>query len=273
MPLNFYMDDSGTRSPNQNPLPYNKNVREFFALGGVLISEEDEAAVRRLYREFFARWSINYPLHSVEIRHRRDPFSWLNRDRSERDKFMSDLTRTLLFARYAGVGVCRRSSRLRCPLSRAVRPPPVAPVSDRVFHRRGTRGQVCAKHGRKLRVMPERSNKIDDERLTRYYDDLRNSGPPFAGSSSAHYSPLTASEFRETLHEIRFKTKSSPMAQVADLYLWPIAIAGYEPENRPYVALRASGRLIENRLSARQIEAGGSKYSCFELVRRHRRGG
>lgn len=62
------------------------------------------------------------------------------------------------------------------------------------------------------------------------------------------------------------------MAQVADLLLWPMAIAGYEPGNRAYVALREAGRLIENRLSADEIEACGSKYSCFELVKQHRRG-
>jgi hypothetical protein len=124
---------------------------------------------------------------------------------------------------------------------------------------------------RKLRVMPERTNKAD-ERLVRYYDDLRISGPPFAMTSSAQYSPLTADEFSKTLYEIRFKTKSSPMTQIADLYLWPIALAGYEPRNRPYVALQSSGRLVESRLSPSQLEVCGSKYSCFELVRRHRRG-
>ena len=80
-------------------------------------------------------------------------------------------------------------------------------------------------------------------------------------------------ELAETLHEIRFKSKSSPMAQVADLLLWPMAIAGYEPSNRAYVALRDAGRLIENWLSAEEVEACGSKYSCFELVKQHQRGG
>lgn len=119
---------------------------------------------------------------------------------------------------------------------------------------------------RKLRVMPERSSKADDDRLMRYYDDLRSSGPPFAQASSAPYSPLTAAEFHETLHEIRFKTKSSPMAQVADLYLWPIALAGYEPQNRPYVALRTSGRLIESRLShtkLKQVDRNTAALSAY----------
>lgn len=123
----------------------------------------------------------------------------------------------------------------------------------------------------KLRVLPERTSKADDDRLIRYYDGLRTSGPPFAMASSAQYSPLSSYELGQILHEIRFKTKSSPMTQVADLYLWPIALAGYEPENRPYVEMRRSGRLIESRLSPAQLDTGGSKYSCFELVRQGQR--
>jgi hypothetical protein len=67
--LNFYMDDSGTRAPDRKLLPYNPMVREFFALGGVLINEDDEGSARKLYDDFCVRWSIGYPLHSVEIRH------------------------------------------------------------------------------------------------------------------------------------------------------------------------------------------------------------
>ena len=50
--LNFYMDDSGTRAPNRRPLPFDPHRREFFALGGVLINEEDEGAARTAYEEF-----------------------------------------------------------------------------------------------------------------------------------------------------------------------------------------------------------------------------
>lgn len=270
--LNFYMDDSGTRAPNRDPLPYNNNAREFFALGGVLIDEDAEAAARKLYDEFFTRWSISYPLHSVEIRHRRERFLWLGRDRPERDKFMKDLSRTLLSLDILG---------LACVIDR---PGYDARYREQYGHRQWHLCQTAftiaveravkyaRKLDRKLRVLPERTSKIDDDRLVRYYDALQTSGPPFAKASSAQYSSLTAVEFRETLYEIRFKTKSSPMAQIADLYLWPIALAGYEPANRAYVALRSSARLIESRLCRSQIAAGGSKYSCFELVHRHRRG-
>jgi len=44
--LNFYLDDSGTRTPNRKPLLFDSGKNEFFALGGVLINEEDEGRVR-----------------------------------------------------------------------------------------------------------------------------------------------------------------------------------------------------------------------------------
>jgi hypothetical protein len=50
--LNFYMDDSGTRTPDRKPLPYDPKVRDFFALGGILINEEAEGLARKLYSDF-----------------------------------------------------------------------------------------------------------------------------------------------------------------------------------------------------------------------------
>lgn len=90
--LNFYMDDSGTRAPNRKLLAYVPGVHDCFALGGVLVREEEEARVRAAHEEFCHRWSIEYPLHSVEIRHRSHKFSWLKRDEVS-TKFMRDLTR------------------------------------------------------------------------------------------------------------------------------------------------------------------------------------
>jgi hypothetical protein len=126
-------------------------------------------------------------------------------------------------------------------------------------------------NGRKLRVMPERSSRDDERRIWTYFGYLREKGAPFDNQSSSLYAPLSADEFRDTLYELRFKAKSSPMAQVADLYLWPLAIAGYDEGNRAYGLLRTAGRLIESRLPEPQQTACGTKYSCFELVHQHMR--
>ena len=56
--------------------------------------------------------------------------------------------------------------------------------------------------------------------------------------------------------------------QVADLYLWPIAMHRYGRGGLPYQKFRESGRLVEACLSAEQVVSCGTKYSCFELVDR-----
>ena len=127
-------------------------------------------------------------------------------------------------------------------------------------------------NGRKLRVMPERGCPADERRIRQYFGELRQSGAPFNSQTSSLYSPLGPEKFRDTLYELRFKRKSSPMAQIADLYLWPIAIAGYDRGNRAYNLLKSAGRLIESHISETQWDERATKYSCFELVRRHERG-
>src|SRR5437667_6028859 len=93
--LNFYMDDSGTRAPNRKPLLFDSGKYEFFALGGVLVKEEDEGGVRKAHADLCDRWSISYPLHSVEIRHSSRAFSWLERETDEYQRFMKDISRFL----------------------------------------------------------------------------------------------------------------------------------------------------------------------------------
>ena len=268
--INFYLDDSGTRSPNRKPLTFDPRRHEFFALGGVLISEEDEGAVRAAYDRFCHAWRITYPLHSVEIRHTSHAFSWLKRGSEDYERFMRDLSRFLTSIDAVG---------LACVIDR--------PGYDARYREMYGRRQwhLCqtafnivveraAKYARcrlsKLRVLPERSNRADERRIQAYFERLRTVGAPFDRTSSSRYAPLVASELRETLCELRFKAKTSPPVQIADLYLWPIALAGYEQQNRAYAILRDAGRLIECHLSECNWAELGTKYSCFDLV--HRQG-
>jgi len=89
---------------------------------------------------------------------------------------------------------------------------------------------------------------------------------PFDKDTSRKYGPLTQAQFAATLYDFKTKHKTSPMAQLADLYLWPICMGGYHKGNRPYERLKEDGKLIECVLSADAIDALGSKYSCFENV-------
>ena len=54
------------------------------------------------------------------------------------------------------------------------------------------------------------------------------------------------------------------MIQLADLILYPIAKAGYDPHYRPYRKLKEQGKLIDCHLSDQDLAARGIKYSCFD---------
>jgi hypothetical protein len=99
-----------------------------------------------------------------------------------------------------------------------------------------------------------------------YYEDLKVAGAPFADETSQKYAPLASEDFTKSLYELRLKNKSSPMIQIADLYLWPMCIGGYDPANRPLVRLKNDRRLIDCVLSEQAIGLEGIKYSCWDLV-------
>jgi hypothetical protein len=120
--------------------------------------------------------------------------------------------------------------------------------------------------GCKLRVYVEAGDKTADGYIRRYYSELRTKGMPFASGNMAKYAPLSAVELADTLYDLDFKSKSSPLDQIADLYLYPMAHAGYDTSYAPYVSLHENKKLIDDHLSAEEIPHLGIKYSCFERV-------
>lgn len=90
--VNFYMDDSGTRHPDHKRGKRAKHDFDWFALGGVLVKEDDEPEARRLHEVFCQKWGLNSPIHSVEVRSRTQGFLWLERrPKRDQDIFYEDL--------------------------------------------------------------------------------------------------------------------------------------------------------------------------------------
>ena len=75
--LNFYLDDSGTRHPTRDPGKKAEHGYDWFALGGVLVRSDEEAAARELHRKFSEKWGMDAALHSSEIRSQNLNFDWL----------------------------------------------------------------------------------------------------------------------------------------------------------------------------------------------------
>lgn len=91
--MHLYCDDSGTRHPDRAPQDLPAHGRDWFALGGVLIKQEDEALTRQAHSAFMLRWGLDpklNPLHSSDIRARTGHFSWLPGESAERQRLFID---------------------------------------------------------------------------------------------------------------------------------------------------------------------------------------
>jgi hypothetical protein len=267
--LQYYMDDSGTRHPDRKSGKRPQHGKDWFALGGILVNEEDETESRTLHSEFCRRWGITNPLHSVEIRGKNRNFHWLSQACcSTRNAFLEELYQMMRTAPVIGLAcVIDRPGYNHRYLELYGRKPWL--LCKTVFAVAVERAaKEALRRGRKLRVLPEKCNKVEDQTLKSYYNDLRSTGMPFSFDTSGKYQPLTPEQFGRALHEFKPKEKTSPMAQFADLYLWPIAMGGYRASVRPYARLMNDGKLIECTLARDTWDALATKYSCFDLVQR-----
>lgn len=264
--MNLYLDDSGTRHPDRDQGRRPAHTHDWFGIGGIVVRDDAEEAVRAQHRALCAKWQIDYPLHSAEIRASAHNFKWINALPSDRKaELMADLgalvTHPSLIA-----GACvidrpgynhrygpryGRERWLLCKTAFVV-------VVERM-------AKLARDSGCRLRVFVEKSDKDTDAILRGYYDALRADGHPFDRTNASRYAPLAADELRETLYDFKAKAKSSPLMQLADLCLWPMCIGGYDPANRAYVALRQARTLIDARLAPADVATRGIKYSCWDL--------
>jgi uncharacterized protein DUF3800 len=265
--VNFYLDDSGTRHPDHDPGKRAAHGYDWFALGGILIRESDEARARELHAAFCKEWGIKSPVHSVEVRARNRGFLWLEgKSSTEREKFYEALYQLMKAAPVTGLAcvIDRPGYNARYLAKYGRQRWSLCKSAFSISVERAAK-YACT-HGCRLRVLPERCNKQEDRVLRGYYDELKAKGPPFAADTSDKYGPLSAGELRATLYEFRLKAKTSPMAQLADLYLWPMCMGGYRTDNRPYKRLMEDGKLIECGMPSEDWPMLATKYYCFDLV-------
>lgn len=261
----LYVDDSGTRLPDKKVLaPGEVN---WFGLGGVLLSEADEGVIRSAHAELYEKWPEikGAPLHSHKIRMAKGPFSFFSEVAAlgVRSAFMNDLSKFILESPVLGHAVVIH------------RPGYMARYEDLYGEKRWLpcktafsvllerASKFALTKNAKLRVYVEKTDRDTDARMTAYYTELRANGMPFKSATSAKYQPLAASELKATLYDLKFKDKTSPLIQLADLYLFPICKAGYKIE-RPYSALVERKRVIDSILQPEEVEGLGVKYSCFD---------
>jgi len=269
--MSLYLDDSGTRNPDRK-IPEQFMFRDWFTLGGYLTKEEDEGLVRTAHNQFCEAWKIDYPLHSYDIRAMRKKFAWLGTiGASEYQKFMRELANMLLSIPVVGYAcvIDRPGYNIRYREKYGRQTWMLCRTAFAVVVERAAKHAIA--NGCRLRVYVEEGDKTADHMIRGYYRALRSEGMPFSGNAMAKYAPLNKDQLAHTLYDLDFKAKSSPMVQIADLYAYPIARGGYEPDYFPYQQLRQKKRIIDCLLTQEEIPHLGIKYSCFELVDEEKR--
>lgn len=263
--INLYLDDSGTRNPDRHIKQNINSGYDWFALGGVMIRESDEQQAREAHAAFCSEWDIKDPLHSSEIRMRTNNFSSIaSWPKPKQNLFYEKLGEFLTNQPVIGIACVidrpgyqdrylEKYGRNRWALCKTA----FSVVVERAL--KYAVSQKC-----KLRVLPERSSKKDDGLLRSYFDSLKKDGNPFSGDSTK-YQPLDAAHYGEGLYDFKTKFKSSPITQIADLYLYPMCRGGYDEGYKPYLDLKNKNRLINCHLEIEHISSSGIKYSCFDF--------
>lgn len=263
--FNFYIDDSGTRHPDHRVGKEPNHGKDWFAMGGVLLNSSHEDDTRLLYDKFITKWNITYPLHSSEIRSKKDNFSWIGKlPKTEEDIFFEELYQLLKHCRVLGQAcvIDRHGYNHRYKEKYGKDIWLLCKTAFCIIMERAVKYSLSKKM--KLRVFVEASDKKTDTLIKDYYSSLKETGMPFDQKNSSLYNPISAEQFRNTLYDLKIKEKSSPLIQLADLYLWPICIGGYDEGNRAYKRLKEDKKLIDCILSEEELPTLGIKYSCLK---------
>lgn len=265
--MHFYMDDSGPRQPDRKPGRTAAHGYDWYGLGGVLVKEEDEEEARRIHQEFCHKWKITAPLHSVDIRGRGRNFSFVQKmEKGRQDEFYENLYHMMVVPKVIGHGcvIDRPGYNHRYKARYGRQQWSLCKTAFAIAAERAAKFAMA--QGRKLKIFLERSDKATERHMEGYFESLRNSGLPFNETTSSVYSPLSAANLRETLYDFEVKHKTSPMIQLADLYLWPMCMGGYHRSNRPYARLLGDNKLMDCLLPVEEVPLRGIKYSCWDLV-------
>lgn len=261
--LHLYIDDSGSRDPDHVDPEKRRDGMNCFAFGGILINEEDVDALYEAHRVFCGKWGIDYPLHSWAIRGGREDFGWLKKPENAH-AFLTELDAFILGLPVLGIAavIDRPGYVARYKEMHADQLWFMCKTAYCILIERAAK--YARSQGRQLRVFFEECGKKEDRDLIGYHKALKKEGSPFNPTNSAAYDSLTSDDFKAiVLGDAKRRTKKVPMMQVADLVLYPMAKAGYDPSYRPYVSMMEAGKIIDAVLAPEDRAKLGIKFSCF----------
>jgi len=176
----LYFDDTGSRDPDKktHPAVERDDKMDCFALGGVLIKEQDIDTIFREHKAFCSGWNIDYPLHSQPIRGGRGNFGWLKKPDTAY-RFLTELEEFLLSLPIIGIAsVIHRSgynSRYKTQYDKQLWP--MCKTTYSILIERAAKfadQQDC-----KLEIYYEGSGRKEDRDIIRYARGLKKEGTPF----------------------------------------------------------------------------------------------
>jgi hypothetical protein len=262
--LQLYIDDSGTRRPDRAAAAPRVDGMDHFALGGILIREEAVSTLIKAHHAFTTRWRISAPLHSTKIRGRRDTFKWLRDDADLEVAFWDDLEKMIIDLPILCLAcVVHRPGYVSRYAERYKQPWLLCKTAFAILVERAAK--YAARSGAHLEIYFEEAGKQEDRAIQAYARLLETEGMPFDPDTSKSYDELKPEDFKKILvgQPNRIK-KKVPMAQIADLVLYPMVKRGYDPLYRPYVQMMKGGRIIDACLNPDERPVLGVKYSCFD---------
>ncbi len=263
----LYLDDTGSRRLDRLAKDAN-NHPKWFALGGVVVAEDQETLCKDLHAKFYTDWpSIQEPLHLTDMRARRGGFSWLERlSVPEQRRFWREYRLFLANLPVTGIacvihrpgylarGYGGRDGDAKWNLCRS--------AFNIVVERAA---KFVSMKGGRLRVKYEGADRDTDQALKGYFALLKNkNGLGFRAETSAKYSPMEPAVLAATLIDLERKSKSNKLLQIADTFIYAMARGRYEPGFDIYKHVLDAGRLATTQVPNERIGDMGIKYFCFD---------
>jgi hypothetical protein len=268
--MHLYLDETGARHPDR-AAAVSKHGCDWFAIGGLLINEEDIDHAKAELAAFLSGWpQIRSPLHLTDMRSEHKGFAWLGKlDVEERSRFWSEYRRFLARVKVAGTacvidrpgyvarGYGKREGDAKWLLCRS--------AFDIVIDRAAKFADLKK---RRLRVFYERADPVTDKLIEGYFRNIKIGGLAFDEQTSAKYAPLSQVQLAHLLIGIEGKDKQNKILQIADSYLYAIARGSYQRKFDIYRKIAESGKLVTSQVDGSKASVIGVKTYCFELVKK-----
>lgn len=263
----LYLDDSGSRMLNRLAVDADA-YPQWFALAGVLVREEDEAACKAAHDSFYQRWpQITGPLHLTDMHGQVEGFRWLRSlDASGRSAFWTDYHAVVTNLPVIGHGcvIHRPGYRDRGYGSRVgdARWNLCRSAFNILIERAA---KIAHVEGRRMKVRFEGADRVSDQLLKTYWALLKDKrGLGFNAQNAAKYAPLSPDDLAATLIDLERKDKRSKLMQFADTFALAIAKGRYQPNYSTYAALAGAGRFADDHVGVERSANEGIKHFCFD---------